>query len=69
MDIPANRLPDAFLWAGILCYASLVLVTVLTAPWSKAADNRVTASVPWIANLLLLTFVNFYPSVPFEIPL
>ena len=40
MDIPANLLPDAYLWAGILCYALLILVALLTAPWSKIADNE-----------------------------
>ena len=55
MDIPANRGSDAFLWAGILCYAPLVLVAVLIAPWSKVADKRVKVSVPWIPG-----FPNYY---------
>ncbi len=40
MDIPANLLPDAYLWAGNLCYALLILVALLTAAWSKIADNE-----------------------------
>jgi uncharacterized membrane protein len=40
MDIPANLLPGAYLWAGGLFYALLMLVALLTAPWSKIADNE-----------------------------
>jgi hypothetical protein len=40
MDIPANLLPDAYLWVGSLCYVLLILVALLTAPWSKVADSE-----------------------------
>ncbi len=40
MDIPANLLTDAYLWAGNLCYVLLILVALLTAPWSKVADSE-----------------------------
>jgi len=40
MDIPTNLLPNAYLWAGGLCYALLILAALLTAPWSKVADNE-----------------------------
>jgi uncharacterized membrane protein len=39
MDIPAGLLPDACLWLAALLYAPLLLFALLSAPWSKIADN------------------------------
>ena len=40
MDIPAGLLPDACLWLAALLYAPLLLFALLSAPWSKIADNE-----------------------------
>jgi uncharacterized membrane protein len=40
MDIPADLLPAAYHWAGGLIYLLLMLAALLSAPWSKIADNE-----------------------------
>jgi uncharacterized membrane protein len=40
MDIPAGLLPDACLWLAAVLYAPLLLLALLSAPWSKIADNE-----------------------------
>jgi uncharacterized membrane protein len=40
MDIPADLLPGAYLWAGGLLYLLLMLAAVLSAPWSRIGDNE-----------------------------
>jgi hypothetical protein len=40
LDIPANLLPHNYLWIAALCYALLMLVVLLSAPWSKIRDNE-----------------------------
>jgi uncharacterized membrane protein len=40
MDIPADLLPDAYLWLAALVYVPLLLLALLSAPWSKIADNE-----------------------------
>jgi uncharacterized membrane protein len=40
VDIPAGLLPDACLWLAALLYAPLLLFALLSAPWSKIADNE-----------------------------
>ena len=40
MDIPADLLPDIYLWiAGLIC-GLLIFVALLIAPWSKIRDNE-----------------------------
>ena len=40
MDIPAGLLSPVSLWLAALIYAVLLMVTLLTAPWSKLLDNE-----------------------------
>jgi uncharacterized membrane protein len=40
MDIPAGLLPASFLWGAALFYSLLLIVALLSAPWSKLADNE-----------------------------
>lgn len=40
MDIPANLLPQPYLWAAAGLYALLMLAALLSAPWSKIRDNE-----------------------------
>jgi uncharacterized membrane protein len=40
MDIPANLLPAAWLWAGGLLYALLMMAALASAPWRKIGDNE-----------------------------
>jgi uncharacterized membrane protein len=40
MDIPAGLLPPGYLWSAGLLYLPLLLLALLTAPWSKIADNE-----------------------------
>ena len=40
MDIPAGLLPASFLWVAALLYGLLLVSALLTAPWSKLADNE-----------------------------
>ncbi|MDX1696723.1 MAG: energy-coupling factor ABC transporter permease [Thiohalobacterales bacterium] len=39
MDIPADLLPAAFQWGGGVLYGVLLLLALLTAPWSKIRDS------------------------------
>jgi len=40
MDIPADLLPAAILWLAACVYTVLLLAALVTAPWSKLADNE-----------------------------
>ncbi len=40
MDIPANLLPQAYLWVADILSGLLMLVVLLSAPWSKIRDNE-----------------------------
>ncbi len=40
MDIPAGLLPASVLWGAALLYGLLLAGALLTAPWSKLADNE-----------------------------
>jgi uncharacterized membrane protein len=40
MDIPAGLLPASFLWGAAMLYGPLLLGALLSAPWSKLADNE-----------------------------
>jgi uncharacterized membrane protein len=40
MDIPAGLLPASLLWIAALLYSLLLIGALLTAPWSKLADNE-----------------------------
>jgi uncharacterized membrane protein len=40
MDIPAGLLPASFLWGAAILYLPILAVALLTAPWSKLADNE-----------------------------
>jgi uncharacterized membrane protein len=40
MDIPADLLPAGYLWVAALLYSLLLVSALLTAPWSKLADNE-----------------------------
>jgi uncharacterized membrane protein len=40
MDIPAGLLPTSFLWGSALLYILILAVALLSAPWSKLADNE-----------------------------
>ena len=40
MDIPAGLLPASLLWGAAMLYGLLLLGTLLSAPWSKLADNE-----------------------------
>jgi uncharacterized membrane protein len=40
MDIPAGLLPGSYLWSCTLLYGLLLCLALLTAPWSKIADNE-----------------------------
>lgn len=40
MDIPADLLPDGYLWAGGVFYLLLIIAALVTAPWSKVRDSE-----------------------------
>lgn len=40
MDIPADLLPGSYLLIAAMLYAALLLLAVLTAPWSKIRDSE-----------------------------
>ena len=40
MDIPADLLPQAYLWTAAVLYFFLILAAALSAPWSKIRDNE-----------------------------
>jgi uncharacterized membrane protein len=40
MDIPAGLLPAGFLWGSAILYCLILAIALLTAPWSKLADNE-----------------------------
>jgi uncharacterized membrane protein len=40
MDIPDGLLPASFLWGAAMLYGPLLLGALLSAPWSKLADNE-----------------------------
>lgn len=40
MDIPADLLPQAYLWVGGGLYLLLIFAALVTAPWSKIFDNE-----------------------------
>ncbi|MEN8108251.1 MAG: energy-coupling factor ABC transporter permease [Pseudomonadota bacterium] len=40
MDIPAGLLPQTYTWSALFLYALLLLLALLTAPWSKIRDNE-----------------------------
>ncbi len=40
LDIPANLLPEMYLWIAAVFYAVLMLVALLLAPWAKIRDNE-----------------------------
>jgi len=40
MDIPAGLMPGSYLWSAALIYGLLLCTALLTAPWSKIADNE-----------------------------
>ena len=40
MDIPANLLPQAYLWFADILSGLLMLLVLLSAPWSKIRDNE-----------------------------
>ena len=40
MDIPSGLLPAGFLWIAAMLYSLLLVAALLTAPWSKLADNE-----------------------------
>ena len=58
MDIPADLLPVASLWVAALIYTALIIVALLTAPWSKLADNEAShvyfGAVAFVALLWIL---------------
>jgi uncharacterized membrane protein len=40
MDIPAGLLPGSYLWSAALLYGLLLVLALLTAPWSKIRDSE-----------------------------
>ena len=40
MDIPADLLPHGYLWLAACLYIPLLLLALLSAPWSKITDNE-----------------------------
>ena len=40
MDIPADLLPQSYLWSGALLYLLLMLAALVSAPWRKIGDNE-----------------------------
>ena len=55
MDIPAGLFAPAYLWGGLLLYAVLLLVAVLTAPWSKIRDSE--AQHVYLATVLAISLL------------
>jgi len=69
MDIPANLLPQAFLWAGGLLYLLLMVAALVTAPWPKIFDNEaqhvylgtiVALSLVWVMRGGIQEGLNFH---------
>lgn len=55
MDIPANLLPDVYLWgSGLLC-ALLLLAAMLTAPWPKIRDSE--AQHVFLGTIVMLSLL------------
>ena len=40
MDIPADFMPEIYLWVSTILFVLLIGLAVLTAPWSKVRDNE-----------------------------
>jgi len=40
LDIPANLMPDFYLWAGGILALLIILTALFTAPWKKIRDNE-----------------------------
>jgi uncharacterized membrane protein len=53
VDIPAGLLPPGYLWSAGMLYLPLLLLALLTAPWSKIADNE--ASHVYFGAVVMLT--------------
>ena len=52
MDIPADLLPAGFLWGAAILYGLMLTIALLTAPWSKLADNE--ASHVYFATVVVV---------------
>ena len=69
MDIPADLLPDVYLWVSSLLCLVLISGALLTAPWSKIVDNEaqhiflgaiVALSLLWIMRGGIQQGLNFH---------
>jgi uncharacterized membrane protein len=69
MDIPADLLPDAYLWTGAILYLPLMLAALWTAPWSKIGDSEaqhvflgtiVAVSLLWVMRGGIQQGLNFH---------
>ena len=69
MDIPANLLPQAYLWAGSMLYLLLMVAALVSAPWSKIFDNEaqhvylgtiVALSLVWVMRGGIQPGLNFH---------
>lgn len=55
MDIPANLFPEIYLWAAAGLYGLLMLVALLSAPWSKIRDNE--AQHIFLGTVVMLSLI------------
>jgi uncharacterized membrane protein len=69
MDIPADLLPDAYLWVSGLLYMILIVGALVTAPWSKIVDSEaqhiflgtvVALSLLWVMRGGIQQGLNFH---------
>jgi len=69
MDIPANLLPDTYLWSGALLCLPLLLVALWSAPWRKIRDSEaqhvflgtiVALSLLWVMRGGIQQGLNFH---------
>ncbi len=55
MDIPANLLPQAYLWVANILFGLLMLLVLLSAPWSKIRDNE--AQHIFLGSIVMLSLL------------
>lgn len=55
MDIPANLLPQAYLWAADILSGLLMFLVLLSTPWAKIRDNE--AQHIFLGSVVMLSLV------------
>ena len=57
MDIPATLLPHSYLWLAALLYIPLLILALISAPWSKIADNEASHVYFGVIVMLIVLWI------------